>query len=219
MYQMISVREWYLDKRVQKTLEALQKNGFEAFYVESGDAAVEEILELIPEGSLVGLGGSVTLRELRVPDVLREHGYEVADHWKARIGGASNERVMEIRRQHINSDVFITSSNAVTLDGELVNIDGGGQRVAAMTFGPKRVIIVVGVNKLTRDLEEGIWRAKNIAAPMNAKRLERDTPCTISGVCEDCDSDERICRVMTILNRKPSASTIKVILIKEKLGY
>ncbi|MFP3950858.1 MAG: lactate utilization protein [Candidatus Bathyarchaeia archaeon] len=216
---MLDARDWYLEKKIQKTLDSLRKKGFEVFPADSGGEAVKQILQLIPDGSLVGLGGSVTLRELNLPEILREQAYKVADHWKARSEGASTEEVMEIRRKHINSDVFITSSNAVTVNGELVNIDGGGQRVASMIFGPKRVFVVVGINKLTRDLDEAIWRVKNVAAPMNAKRLNKHTPCTISGVCEDCDSDERICRAMTILNRKPSTTPVTVILVKEELGY
>jgi len=127
--------------------------------------------------------------------------------------------VMEVRRAHINSDVFITSTNAVTETGELVNIDGTGQRVAAMIFGPGRVVVVAGVNKITGDLEEGLWRASNVAAPMNARRLRSETPCVETGECDDCVAPGRICGITTIIHRRPSRTPFTVVLVGEKLGY
>lgn len=215
----MEARDWYTEKRVERTLKALRDNGFEALYFPSGDEAVDKVLEMIPEGSLVGLGGSVTLRELEIPLILEERGYRVADHWAARQRGAGAGEVMEIRRSQVNSDVFITSCNAVTESGELVNLDGGGQRVAASIFGPGHVIVVAGVNKLAMDLEEGIWRTRNVAAPINARRLGRATPCAETGVCTDCDSPERICSALTILYRRTSLTPVTVILVGEKLGY
>jgi L-lactate utilization protein LutB len=211
--------EWYLDCVIRKTVDSLKKNGFEAEYVTDGNRAVEKILDLVPEDASVGLGGSVTLRELRLPEMLTDRGNKVADHWKARQRGDSPQAVMKIRREQINSDVFITSSNAITQTGELINIDGGGQRVAAMIFGPKMVIVVAGVNKISRTLEEGLWRVQNMASPMNAKRLNRKTPCVNTGLCNDCDSMDRICNVTTIINRRPSLTPVKVIIIGEDLGY
>ena len=143
----------------------------------------------------------------------------LADHWKARQGGAWQEEVMEIRRAHLNSDIFITSTNAVTETGELVNIDGTGQRVAAMIFGPKKVVVVAGVNKITGDLEEGLWRTSNVAAPMNARRLHSKTPCVETGECDDCVAPGRICGITTIIHRRPSRIPFTVVLVGEKLGY
>ncbi len=172
-----------------------------------------------PERSSVGLGGSMTLREMGLVDALEARGVDVANHWKAGREGASPEEVIEIRRAHVNSDVFITGTNAVTETGELVNIDGTGQRVAAMIFGPKKVIVVAGVNKITGDLEEGLWRASNIAAPMNARRLHPKIPCSETGECSDCVAPERICGITTIIRRRPRRTPFTVVLVGKKLGY
>jgi L-lactate utilization protein LutB len=219
MSSLLEARECHEKKIVKKTIDSLKKNGFTSYYVQDKIEAVKKILSLIQKNTLVGLGGSVTLREMNLPSLLKEKGNQVADHWKAREEGASSEEVLKIRRQHINSEVFLTSTNAVTETGILVNIDGGGQRVAATIFGPKHVIVIVGINKIVRDLDEAIWRTKNIASPINAKRLNRKTPCVKTGLCTDCESTERICNVMTIMYRRPSVSSITVILVGEKLGY
>lgn len=216
---MIDALRWYQEKKVARAVTALNENGFKTFHVPTRDDAVSKILTIIPSGALVGLGGSVTLRQMKLPEILKDHGHKVADHWEANKRGASADEVMEIRRQHINSDVFITSTNAITEEGELINIDGGGQRVAAMIFGPKKVIVVAGANKIVRDVEEGFWRARNIAAPINAKRLNKNTPCAVSGVCSDCDSIERICNATTIIHRKLSNTDMTIIIVGEDLGY
>lgn len=216
---MIEARGWHQQIILGNTLTVLRKNGFEAIYVPNIEDAVSKILDIVPSNALVGLGGSVTLREMGLPELLRGRGNQVADHQDARQKGASSEKIMNIRRLHLNSDVFITSTNAVTVTGHLINIDGGGQRVAAMIFGPKKVIVVAGINKIVRDDDEGLWRVRNIAAPMNAKRLNRKTPCAVTGVCSDCESDERICNVTTIIHRRPSNTDTTIILVGEKLGY
>jgi L-lactate utilization protein LutB len=216
---LYEAKEWYEQQIVERTLKALLNNGFEALYAPDKEEALSSILKLVPKDVVVGLGGSVTLREMGLPDALRDRGNKVADHWKARERGATAEEVLDIRRTQLNSDVFITSTNAVTEAGELVNIDGGGQRVAAMIFGPRRVIVVAGVNKIVRNLEEGLHRARNVAAPINAKRLNRRTPCAVTGACSDCESEERICNATTILHRRPRNTDTTVILVDEKLGY
>ena len=216
---MLEARKWYEDLRVENTLKSLRRNGFEALYLPTVEKAVSKVLGMVPEGAIIGIGGSVTLREMGLLKALEERGVELADHWEARRLGASSEEVMRIRRLHLNSDVFITSTNAVTEKGELINIDGGGQRVAAMIFGPKKVIVVSGINKIVRDVEEGLWRARNVAAPINAKRLNKKAPCAVSGVCSDCDSNDRICNATTIIHRKLSNTEMTIIIIGEDLGY
>ena len=216
---MLEARKWYEDLRVENTLTSLRRNGFEALYLPTVEEAVSKVVGMVPEGSIVGIGGSVTLREMGLLKALEERGVELADHWEARKRGASGEEVMRIRRLHLNSDVFITSTNAVTETGELVNIDGTGQRVAAMIFGPKKVIVVAGVNKIVGDLDEGLWRASNVASSMNAKRLSRKTPCAKTGECSDCDSPERICNITTVIHRRPRSTDLTVILVGEELGY
>lgn len=216
---LMEAREWHEKLSVENTLKALERNGFDVRFYPTAEEALAGVLELVPEGAKVGLGGSVTLREMGLVDALEARGVEVANHWKAGREGASPEEVMEIRRRHLNSDVFITSTNAVTETGELVNIDGTGQRVAAMIFGPGRVVVVAGVNKITGDLEEGLWRASNVAAPMNARRLGSKTPCAETGECSDCVAPGRICGITTIIHRRPSKTPFTVVLVGEKLGY
>jgi L-lactate utilization protein LutB len=215
----MEAREWHEKLRVENTLNALERNGFDALYCATAEEALVKVLEMVPDGATVGLGGSVTLREMGLVDALAARDVSVADHWKAGSEGASPEEVMEIRRTHINSDVFITSTNAVTETGELVNIDGTGQRVAAMIFGPKKVIVVTGVNKITGDLEEGLWRASNVAAPLNARRLHPGTPCAETGECSDCIVPGRICGITTIIHRRPRRTPFTVVLVGAKLGY
>jgi L-lactate utilization protein LutB len=219
MTDLLNAREWYNGLKVEKTLEALKKNGFEALYTPTKKEAVSKVLDFVVPEAVVGIGGSVSLRELGLPDLLRSRGHEVADHWEAGRRGATSDDVLEIRRQQINSDVFITSTNAVTENGELINIDGGGQRVAAMIFGPKRVVVVAGVNKIVGDLKEGLYRVRNVASPMNARRLNRKTPCVVTGVCSDCDSPDRICNATTIIHKKMGNTDTAIILVGEKLGY
>lgn len=216
---MMEAREWHEKLKVENTLNALERNGFDVIFYPTAEEALAGVLEMVPDGATVGIGGSVTLREMGLVDALEKRDVTLADHWKAGNEGASPEEVMEIRRTHINSDVFITGTNAVTETGELVNIDGTGQRVAAMIFGPKKVIVVAGVNKITGDLEEGLWRASNIAAPMNARRLHPKTPCAETGECDDCLAPGRICNVTTIIHRRPRRTPLTVVLVGEKLGY
>ena len=220
MMKLLEAKEWFKKIRVEKTIKSLKKHGFEVFHFNTKKEAVDKIMEIIPLKAVVGIGGSITLRELDLPEKLRKRGNKTEDHWFAREQKeTSSEEILEVRKNQINSDVFITSTNAITEKGELVNIDGGGQRVAAMIFGPKKVIVVVGINKITKDLEEGLWRARNIAAPINAKRLNKNTPCVATGICNDCDSPDRMCGVTTILHRNMRYTPLTIILIDEDLGY
>jgi len=213
------VKRWHLQKKIERTLAALRKNGFDVIYIPTRKEAVAKVLELIPSNALVGVGGSVTVRELGLLKILKSRGNKIADHWEARHKKLAPEEVMKVRKLLLNSDVLLTSTNAVTEKGHLVNIDHAGQRVAAMIFGPKKVIIVTGVNKIVMDVDEALERIKNVAAPMNAKRLNMNVPCTVSGFCTDCDSQDRICNVTTIIERRPVHTDISVILIGEMLGY
>jgi len=214
-----NVRKWHLEKRVERTLVALRKNDFDAMYIPTKKEVLAKALELIPSDALVGVGGSVTIRELGLLEILKRRGNEVADHWEAWHKKLAPEEVMKIRRRLLNSDVLLTSTNALTETGHLVNIDHAGQRVAAMIFGPKKVIIIAGINKIVRDVDEALKRIKNVAAPMNAKRLNMNVPCAVTGICSDCDSQDRICNVTTIIERKPVHTNVIVILLREELGY
>jgi L-lactate utilization protein LutB len=213
---MSGVKNWYLEEKNKRTLASLEKNGFKTLYMATKREAADEVLKLIPKGVLVGVGGSMTVRELGLVEALIRRGNEVAQHWQA---GLSEEERMVARRRQLTSDVFLTSSNAITERGQLVNIDGAGNRVAAMIFGPKKVIVVAGANKIVKDLNEALERVRKVAAPMDARRLNLKTPCAVSGVCTDCDAPDRICRVTTIMHRKPLKTDITVVLVGEELGY
>jgi len=202
--------------RANSAISALQKNGFSAEYLPSKEQALDMLLELIDKNAVVGCGGSLTLRQIGIIEALTERGNKVIHHAHPDL---SPEQLLELRREELLTDVFLTSTNALSLNGELVNIDGVGNRVAAMTFGPKQVICVVGINKLTTNLEAACERAKNIAAPLNALRFSLNTPCTKLGRCVDCDSPERLCRATIIINRQPSQTPTTVLIVGESLGY
>lgn len=211
---MRKVKKWYADQKVRRTLAALERNGFQTFFVSTRAEALDKVLSLIPTHANVGIGGSVTLREIDLIDALASRGNTVFQHWSQ-----PEENLRAIMMKQLNSDVFLASSNAVTEDGRLVNIDKAGNRVAAMIFGPRKVILVIGVNKIVKDLEEGILRARNVAAPMNARRRGDKTPCATTGVCTDCETPDRLCRVITIMEKKPSRTDVAVILVGEELGF
>ncbi len=216
---MSDAKDWHQELRVGKTISSLKEKGFEAFCFSAKEDAVKKVLDIVPPDAKVGLGGSVTLREIGLPTILLSRGNTLADHWAARQQGASSEEMLRIRRNQLNSDVFITSTNAITETGELINRDGGGQRVASMIFGPQKVIIVAGINKIVSSIDEGLERIMNYVAPINAKRLDRKTPCVTTGVCSDCKSDDRICNVTSIIHRSLRNTPTTVILIGETLGY
>ncbi len=215
---MYEARDWYSEKVVQITLSKLNKNGFTTLYVSSKEDARKKVLEIIPNYAKVGVGGSVTIREIGLIKALEKRGNIVFDHWRS---GLSKEEIKKIRRNQLISDIFVSSSNAVTMDGKLVNIDGIGNRVAATIFGPSKVVIVAGVNKIVKNVSEGINRARNIATPMNAYRLGYKSPCSHTGICvEDiCEPPERLCNIITIIERRPNETDLVVVLVKEKLGY
>jgi hypothetical protein len=148
-------------------------------------------------------------------DLVKGRGATPIDHWQP---GLSKEEVRELRLRQLTCDLFLTGTNAVTESGELVNMDGFGNRVNAMTFGPKTVIVITGSNKIVADVEQGIERIKKVAAPMNAKRLNLPLPCAESGRCHNCKSEQRICRILSILQKKPSGTDFSVFFLNEELG-
>ena len=215
---MERIKGWYMEDRGKRAVEALKKRGFKAFYVENQAQAKEIVLKEIPPGAVVGVGGSVTIRGLKVIEELRAKGHKVLDHWE--IPYSNIEESFQIRRAQQTSDVFLASSNAITLEGQLVNIDGSGNRVNAMTFGPRKAIVVAGVNKIVPDLESAIRRIKEITVPMNCKRLNLSPPCMAAGKCVDCRVPQRACRITSIIEWKPPFfSDYLVILVGENLGF
>lgn len=213
---MNALREWHNAALGERAVRALEKNRFSAAYFPDRESAVAHIVSLVPEGSSVGIGGSRTEKDLDVGGKLKAKGCAILDH---NLPGLSKEERTATRYRQLAAEVFICGTNALTLKGELVNTDGTGNRVAAMIFGPKRVIVIAGGNKIVRDLDEAHARIKRLAAPLNNKRLELDNPCVRTGECMDCNNATRICNVTTIISRCPSLTDIHVIIIGEDLGY
>jgi len=207
---------WRIETQGEAAVKALKKNGFDAMYVKNGDEALEIVAKYLKKGATVGFGGSTTVRGIGVQQKATEIGCELLDH---NAPGLTPEVKTQILRRQLTSDVFISGSNAVTLEGELVNVDGTGNRVAALSFGPLKTIVVVGINKVVRDLDEAFARIETYAAPMNNKRLDKPNPCVKSGVCMDCEGDTRICRVYSILRKRPSGTDFTVIIVGETLGF
>ncbi|NLU52155.1 MAG: lactate utilization protein [Clostridiaceae bacterium] len=205
-----------VDKRVHKVMENLQKNNMLAIYLSSKEEVPGKIAELVKEGETVALGGSMSLFEARVIDHLRSGRYNFLDRYAE---GLTREQMEEIYRQSFFADAYITSTNAITLDGRLYNVDGNGNRVAAMIYGPKSVIVVAGINKIVNNMDEAYERLRNIAAPANAVRLSKNTPCAKTGTCMDCKSEDRICSSYVILGWQKAKNRIKLILVGEDLGY
>ncbi|HHW55257.1 MAG: lactate utilization protein [bacterium] len=204
-----------MEERYARVVAALEKRGIKAIYVPDKEGAQQELLERIPAGASVGIGGSMTIQELEVEEALAAKGCEVVWHWRA----PSPDQIDPLRRRALGCDFYLASSNALTEDGRLVNIDGTGNRVMGMVYGPRRVILVVGVNKLAADLGAALDRIRREACPANARRLKRKTPCAATGQCNDCNSPDRMCQVTTIIEGKPSSTDLEVILVGEKLGY
>ncbi|MDR0828166.1 MAG: lactate utilization protein [Desulfovibrio sp.] len=213
---MDTEKQWQNEVLGQRAVAALNKNNFTALYFAGRAGAVAHILDLAPAGSGVGIGGSRTERVLELGLKLAAKGCTIYDHGKE---GLSPEERLDLRRKQLVCDVFLSGTNAVTLEGELINCDGTGNRVAAMIFGPKKTVIVAGTNKIVRNREEADQRIKMFAAPLNNKRLGLDNPCVKHGECIDCRSPARICNATVILSRRPSLSDIHVILIGEDLGF
>lgn len=207
---------WVITKRIERTIESLKRNNMEAFYVKDEALLLEKICELIEKGSTVSVGGSRTLFETGVIDSLRSGKYNFLDRYAP---GLTKEDIKAIYRRSFFADSYVTSSNAITEDGELYNVDGTGNRTAAMIYGPDNVIVVIGINKIVKNLKEAIERNRSLAAPANAKRLDRKTPCTDLGYCMDCSSPDRICNNYVLIRKQGQKGRIKVIIVGKELGY
>jgi len=213
---MDPIKEWWMGEKARKAVEKLEAHDFKALFVKNREEAKAEILKYVSPGQRIGVGGSLTIRELGILEKLEKEGHVIYNHWKP---GLSKEEALAIRKSQMTSDLFLGSVNAVTLNGEIVNIDGIGNRVNSTIFGPGKVILVAGYNKIAENVEEALKRIKNVAAPLNARRLNIDVPCARVGRCVDCNSPNRICRVIVIHERKPSLTDILVILVGEELGF
>lgn len=204
------------EQKIKRTMENLEKNNIEAYFVEDNSELIEKISELVKEGDTVSVGGSMTLFETGVIEFLRKGDFNYLDRYAE---GLKGDDLKDIYRKTFSADAYFVSSNAVTEKGELYNVDGNGNRVAAMIYGPDNVIVIVGVNKIVRDVQEAIARNREYAAPANAKRLNRETPCAKIGYCMDCNSKERICNDYVLIRRQGQKGRIKVIIVGKELGY
>jgi hypothetical protein len=208
-------KEEYRAINGEKIIKELNKRNMEGHYCSDGQQAVEKILSLLPKGASISWGGSMTLEELGVKDKIKERDYTVYDRAEAE----DDEEKEEIYHQALNCDYFLMSSNALTRDGKLVNVDGNGNRVAALIYGPTNVIVVAGLNKLADDEESARQRVRNYAAPTNSMRLDCETPCKEVGYCVDCKVDDCICCQTVITRMSGTKNRIKVVLVGEELGY
>lgn len=216
MSQTDELVQWTFEQKCEKAVEALGQNGFTAIYCRTSQEAHDYILREAADANSIGFGGSRTIVDLKVQDELQSQGKEILNHG---VPGLTPEERLTIMRSQLTCDLFLTGTNAVTLSGWLVNIDGNGNRVAAMFFGPKKVIVVAGRNKLVDgDMQAAIDRIKNWASPPNAKRLNYNTPCAKTGFCSNCNSPDRICRVTTVIDRKPRVMDIRVLVVNEDMG-
>lgn len=196
-------------------IENMKKKNMEGYYCATSAEAVEKAISLIPEGSSVTWGGSVTLCECGLMDALHANNYELIDRMDAK----TPEEARIMYGKQVMADFFLMSSNAVTIGGELVNIDGNSNRVACLCCGPKNVIVIAGMNKVVSTIEDGVHRVRNIAAPPNTVRLNRNTPCAKTGKCGDCYSPDCVCSQIVITRRSSIPNRIKVILVGEELGF
>jgi len=201
---------------IEKTLSSLIKNGFRSIFFNNENDTLKYLIDTIKLNETVGVGGSKTIRELKIIPELKKRGNTVFDHWE---DGLSPEEEISIRKKQMTSDVFLTGTNSITMNGEIVNREGVGNRINSMTFGPKRIFIIAGINKIVPDIPSAIKRIEEIAAPLRNKSLNTKNPCTKTGKCEDCNSASRICRITHILHRKPSCTDITVIIINREMGF
>lgn len=196
-------------------IKNLEKRNMEGYYCQDANEAIQKVLSLIPDQSVVTWGGSMTLTETGIMDALKEQDYHLIDRMTAK----TPEEKRELYSKIVLADYYLMSTNAITIDGELINIDGAGNRCAALIHGPANIIIVTGMNKVVANVEEGISRVHTHAAPPNTLRVGAETPCSKTGICVDCLSPDCICNQTVITRRSGIPGRIKVILIGESFGF
>lgn len=205
-----------IEKKIERAIAALNKNRMCGYVVQDEKELIEKIEEIVSNGASVAVGGSMTLFETGIIDYLRGGRYTFYDRYKK---GLTPAEIKEIFRKSFSADAYFASTNALTENGELYNVDGNGNRVAAMLYGPDKVIIIVGYNKIVKDLDEAVIRAREMASPANAKRLNKETPCVKVGYCMDCSSDGRICSDYVVIRKQTEKNRIHVIIVNKELGY
>ena len=211
----MEAKKEYYRVSAEEVIKNLKKRNMEGYYCSTAEEATNKAMELITEGSTVSWGGSMTMGEIGLFEKLKEANLELLDRSTAE----TPEETAEIYFKAFNCDYYLMSSNAITQDGKLVNIDGNSNRVAALCYGPKNIIILAGMNKLCRDEESAMKRVRNYAAPMNAIRLEQNTHCSKTGHCHDCLVEDTICCQVLVTRKSRHDNRIKVILVGEELGF
>ena len=208
-------KQKYYHKRGELLVKNLRSRHFEAYYCESREQALEKALELIPVGATVGWGGALSAKQIGLLDAMNNGNYNAIDRDKA----PNPEQRKQAMKRCLLADVFITGANALSMDGQMVNIDGNGNRVAPIVYGPESIIVIAGMNKVMDTLDAAMIRARTVAAPMNKQRFDLKTPCEVTGTCGDCKSEGCICNQILITRNSKPAGRIKMILVGEDLGF
>ena len=212
---MTEMQKLYFAKRGEILIKNLKNRHFDAYYCDTKEEALQKALSLIPAGSSVGWGGAVSAQQIGLLDAIRAGEYQPID----REACHTPEEREDAMRRCLLADVFLTGANAISLDGQMVNIDGNGNRVAAIVYGPKSVIVIAGMNKVVDTLEAAVVRARTVAAPMNQQRFQLPNPCTATGTCADCKSETCICNQILITRHCRPVGKIKFVLVGEELGF
>ena len=199
----------------ERVIKGLESRNMEGYYADTKEEALKKALELIPEGSSVSWGGSMSVNEIGLFEAVKSGNYEVIDRDTA----TTPEEKRKLQLEALGADFFLGSANAISEDGVMVNIDKNGNRIAAYAYGPDHVLFIVGMNKVVKSVEDAVSRARNEAAPVNAQRFVKDAPCIANGSCYNCKSKDTICANMLITRFNPTAGRIKVILVNENLGF
>jgi hypothetical protein len=212
---MTQQEKLYYQKRGELLVKNLRSRHFDAWYCDTKEEALQKALELIPEGASVGWGGVVSAQQIGLFDALRAGNYNLFDRDRCQTPEA-REQMM---KDSMFADVFLTGANGLSIDGQMVNIDGTGNRVAAIIYGPKKVLVIAGMNKVCDSLEQAMDRARQVAAPMNMMRFLKDTPCAVTGVCGDCKKEGCICNQIVITRHCRPVGRIQYIIVGEDLGF
>ena len=211
---MMEPKKKFYSKRGEVLVKNLRNRHFDAYYCETKEQALEKALELIPIGASVSWGGALSAQQIGLMEAIKKGNYAANDRDTAK----SPEERVKIMKSGLLADVFITGANALSLDGQMVNIDGNGNRVAPIVYGPDSIIVIAGMNKVMDTLDDAVTRARTVAAPVNQQRFQLDNPCTVTGTCADCLSKTCICNQILITRHCRPAGRIKFILVGEDLG-
>ena len=211
---MTEMHRHYYEKRGAILVKNLQSRHFEAYYCATKEEACAKALELIPKGATIGWGGVMSAHQIGLIEALHSGDYRPIDRDQCK----TFEEKLQAARESMFADVFLTGANGLSLDGQMVNIDGTGNRVAAIVYGPKEILVIAGMNKVSDTLEDAVKRARTVAAPLNQQRFMLDNPCTVTGSCGDCKSETCICNQILITRHCRPVGRIKFILVGEDLG-